>query len=84
MTSFEVPVDMDHSIQDFIASAEFEVKAGVFKGYAKVPGKMKENMARTDFGMNLAEFTKARRAGDFDDVRKMHGDVISLVEEAAR
>ena len=29
MTSFEVPVDVDHSIQDFLASAEFAVKAGV-------------------------------------------------------
>ena len=28
MTSFEVSVDVDHSIQDFIASAEFAVKAG--------------------------------------------------------
>lgn len=29
MTSFEIPEDVDHSIRNFIASAEFAVKAGV-------------------------------------------------------
>ena len=28
--------------------------------------------------MSLAEFTRAWRAGDFDDDRERHGDVVSL------
>ena len=84
MTSFEVPVDVDHSIQDFIASSKFVVKAGVIKGYAKPSREMKENMVRTNFGMSLAEFTKARRAGELEDDHGRHGDVVSLGNEIAR
>ena len=39
---------------------------------------IKENLARTNFGMSLAEFTEAWRAGEFDDDRERHGDVVSL------
>ena len=37
-----------------------------------------ENIAQTNFGMSLAEFTKAWMAGEFDDDHERHGDVISL------
>ena len=39
---------------------------------------IKENLARTQFGMSLSEFTKAWKAGEFDDDQERHGDVISL------
>lgn len=39
---------------------------------------IKENLARTIFGMSLAEFTKAWMAGEFDDDHERHCDVISL------
>ena len=39
---------------------------------------MKENLARKNFGMSLEEFTKAWKAGDFDDDPERHGDVVSL------
>ena len=37
-----------------------------------------ENIAQTTFGMSLAEFRKAWKAGDFDDDQERHGDVIGL------
>ena len=40
--------------------------------------EMMENLARADFGMSLEEFTKAWRAGEFDDDPDRHGDVVSL------
>ena len=40
--------------------------------------EMKENLARTNFGMSLAEFTKSWKAGEFDDDQDRHGEVISL------
>ena len=40
--------------------------------------KMREDLAQTNFGMTLEEFTKAWRAGEFDDDQDRHGDVISL------
>ena len=39
---------------------------------------MKENLAQKNFGMSLAEFTKAWKAGEFDDDRERHGKVIAL------
>ena len=39
---------------------------------------MMENLARTNFGMSLEEFTKAWKAGEFDDNQDKHGDVVSL------
>ena len=39
---------------------------------------MKENLAQSDFGMSLAEFTKAWLAGELDDNRELHGRVIAL------
>ena len=39
---------------------------------------MKENLAQSDFGMSLAEFTKAWLAGEFDGDRERHGNVIFL------
>ena len=39
---------------------------------------MKGNLAQRNFGMSLAEFTKAWLAGDFDDNRELHGRVIRL------
>ena len=42
MTSFEVPVDVDHSIQNFVASAEFAVKAGVTQSHTEPPGETRE------------------------------------------
>ena len=39
---------------------------------------MRENLAQSDFGMSLAEFTRAWRAGEFDGNRELHGRVISL------
>ena len=40
--------------------------------------EMKENLAQRNFGLSLAEFTKAWRAGEFDDNRELHGRVIAL------
>ena len=40
--------------------------------------EMKENLARINFGMSLEEFTKAWKAGEFDDDPNRHGDVVSL------
>ena len=40
--------------------------------------ELKENLARTNFGMSLEEFTQAWKAGDFDDDPERHGDVVSL------
>ena len=40
--------------------------------------EMKECLARRDFGMNLAEFTKAWLDGEFDNDRERHGRVIGL------
>ena len=40
--------------------------------------EMKENLARTNFGMSLAEFTRAWRAGEFDDEQERRWDVIGL------
>ena len=37
-----------------------------------------ENIARTNFGMSLAEFRKAWMAGEFDDDQERHVEVISL------
>ena len=39
---------------------------------------MKERLAQTRFGMSLEEFTKAWKAGEFDDDQDRHGDVIGL------
>ena len=39
---------------------------------------MKENLAQKNFGMSLAEFTKAWKTGEFDDDRERHGKVIAL------
>ena len=39
---------------------------------------MKENLAQTNFGMSLDEFTEAWKAGKFDDDEERHGDVIGL------
>ena len=40
--------------------------------------EMKESLAQSDFGMSLAEFTKAWLTGEFDDNRELHGRVIGL------
>ena len=40
--------------------------------------EMKESLAQSDFGMSLAEFTKAWLAGELDDNRELHGRVIGL------
>ena len=40
--------------------------------------EMKENLAQTNFGMSLDEFTRAWKAGEFDDDRKNHHKVVSL------
>ena len=40
--------------------------------------EMKENLAQRNFGLSLAEFTKAWRAGEFDDNRELRGRVIAL------
>ena len=40
--------------------------------------EMQETLAQTNFGMSLAEFTKAWLAGEFDDDQDRHGDVIHL------
>ena len=40
--------------------------------------EMKESLARRDFGMSLAEFTKAWLDGEFDNDRERHGRVIGL------
>ena len=40
--------------------------------------EMKENLARKHFGMSLDEFFEAWKAGEFDNDRERHGEVISL------
>ncbi|MCY4653756.1 MAG: hypothetical protein OXC95_11405 [Dehalococcoidia bacterium] len=40
--------------------------------------EMKENLARKNFGMSLDEFFEAWKAGEFDNDRERHGEVISL------
>ena len=40
--------------------------------------EMKENLARTNFGMSLDEFTRAWKSGEFDHDRERHHKVISL------
>ena len=40
--------------------------------------RMLENLAHKNFGMSLAEFTKAWKAGKFDGDRGRHGKVIAL------
>ncbi len=40
--------------------------------------EMKENLARTNFGMSLDEFTAAWKAGEFDNDRERHHKVVSL------
>ena len=40
--------------------------------------EMKENLAREYFDMSLDEFTKAWKAGEFDNDRERHGDVMFL------
>ena len=40
--------------------------------------RMRENLARKNFGMSLTEFTKAWKAGKFDGDRERHGKVIAL------
>ena len=40
--------------------------------------EMKENLAQRNFGMSLAEFTRAWKAGEFDGDRERHGRVIAL------
>ena len=40
--------------------------------------EMKENLAQRNFGMSLAEFTAAWKAGEFDGDRERHGRVIAL------
>ena len=37
-----------------------------------------EELAQTNFNMSLDEFTKAWRAGRFDDDHERHSDVVSL------
>ncbi len=39
---------------------------------------MKERLAQKRFGMSLEEFTKAWKAGEFDNDPERHGDVVSL------
>ena len=39
---------------------------------------MRERLAQKHFGMTLEGFTKAWKAGDFDDDHERHGKVISL------
>ena len=39
---------------------------------------MKESLAREYFDMSLDEFTKAWQAGELDDDRERHGDVMFL------
>ncbi len=40
--------------------------------------EMKENLARTNFGMSLDEFTRAWKSGEFDNDRERHHKVVSL------
>ena len=40
--------------------------------------EMKENLARTNFGMSLDEFTTAWKAGEFANDRERHNKVVSL------
>ena len=40
--------------------------------------EMKENLARTNFGMSLDEFTRAWKSGEFDGDRERHHKVVSL------
>ena len=42
MTSFEILADVDHSVLNFVASAEFAVKAGAIQGHAEPPGETRE------------------------------------------
>lgn len=39
---------------------------------------MKENLAQTNFGMSLDEFTRAWMAGEFDQDQENHHKVVSL------
>ena len=39
---------------------------------------MMENIARTKFGMNLDDFAKTWRSGEFDNDHERHSDVIGL------
>ena len=80
MTPFEIPVDVDHSIQDFLASAEFAVKAGEPGPYrASGGGRRDEGKSYPErlHGMGLAEFTKAWRAWEFDYYQERDWDVLS-------
>ena len=40
--------------------------------------EMKENLAQTNFGMSLDEFTRAWMAGEFDQDQENHHKVVSL------
>ncbi len=40
--------------------------------------EMMEDLAQTNFGMSLEEFTTAWKAGEFDDDQDRHGDVVGL------
>ena len=40
--------------------------------------EMKENIAHERFGMSVAEFFEAWKAGEFENDRERHGEVISL------
>lgn len=37
-----------------------------------------EDLAQTNFGMSLDEFVRAWKAGQFDNDKKRHSDVVSL------
>ena len=57
MTSFNVSVYVDHSIQNFTAGAEFAVKSGVAQGHTEQPGETREmegSPTRTNFGISLS------------------------------
>ncbi len=40
--------------------------------------EVKENLAQRNFGMSIADFTKAWLNGEFDDDRECHGNIIFL------
>ena len=40
--------------------------------------QMKEHLAQRNFDLSLGEFTKAWKAGKFDDDKDRHGDVVFL------
>ena len=40
--------------------------------------RLRENLSQKNFSMSVAEFTKAWKAGEFDDKRERHGKVIAL------